>query len=153
VIVFDLACAGGHVFEAWFGSGADYETQQARGLVSCPICGVVEVRKAAMAPGVPAKGNRADTCSAGPRPRRSPPAPAEVKAALAALARAQVEALAGSEHVGRRFADEARAIHAGEARERPIHGEATLAEARALVEEGLPVAPLPLPSLPPDTTH
>jgi hypothetical protein len=151
MIVFDLACGAGHVFEAWFGSSSDYEDQRARGLVSCPICGASEVSKAVMAPNVGAKGNQAPAIV----PMRSggPPAPAEMKAMLAALARAQAKLLEGSEHVGSRFADEARAIHDGDAPQRSIHGQATHEEAKALIEEGVPVAPLPLPIVPPDLTN
>jgi len=151
MIVFDLACGEGHVFEAWFGSSADYDDQCARGLVSCPICGASDVTKAVMAPNVGAKGNRAP--AAVPMRSGGTPAPAEMKAVLAALAQAQAKLLEGSEHVGKRFADEARAIHDGDAPERPIHGQATHAEAKALIEEGVPVAPLPLPIVPPDSAH
>jgi hypothetical protein len=150
MIVFDLSCGQGHVFEAWFGSSADYEDQHARGLIACPICGGSEVSKAVMAPNVGAKGNQAPAAV----PMRSgAPAPAEMKAMLAALAKAQAKILEGSEHVGPRFADEARAIHEGDAPERAIHGQATHAEAKALIEDGVPVAPLPLPIVPPDTAH
>lgn len=151
MIVFDLACADRHIFEAWFGSSADYEEQRARGLVVCPICGDSEVAKAVMAPNVGAKGNR----SSKPVPMRSggAPAPAEMKAMLTALAKAQAKILEGSEHVGARFADEARAIHDGDAPERAIHGQATVEEARSLVEDGVPVVPLPLPVVPPEVTH
>ena len=150
MIVFDLACAKGHVFESWFGSSADYESQRERGLVSCPLCGDSEVGKALMAPNVGAKGNRA---SASLPMRSGGPAPAEMKAALAALAKAQAKALEGSEHVGARFAVEARAIHDGDAPDRAIHGRATAEEAKALVEDGVPVVPLPLPVVPPDSSH
>jgi len=150
MIVFDLACGQGHVFEAWFGSSADYESQRESGLVSCPICGAREVSKAVMAPNVGAKGNRAP--AAVPM-RAGPPAPTDLKAALAALAKAQAKALEGSEHVGARFAAEARAIHDGDAPERAIHGQATVEEAKALVEDGVPVVPLPLPIIPPEVSH
>ncbi len=129
MIVFDLSCAAGHVFEAWFGSQEDYEGQRSRGLVSCPVCNDPEVTKAPMAPRIATGGKDA------PSPR------AEMKALMAM----QAKMLAGSEDVGPRFAEEARAIHAGDAEERLIHGRATPAEARKLVEEGVPVAPLPLP--------
>lgn len=151
MIVFDLACAHGHVFEAWFGSSGDYEAQRERKLVSCPICGVDEVSKAVMAPNVGAKGNRA--VSSVPVRSGGAPAPAEMKAMLTVLAKAQAKLLEGSEHVGKRFADEARAIHDGDAPDRPIHGQATLEEAKSLVEDGVPVAPLPLPVVPPDVSH
>ena len=152
MIVFDLGCPAGHVFEAWFGSTVDYEDQRERGLVTCPVCGTSQVGKAVMAPAVAAKGNRGQAVV--PTRPNGPPAPAEMKAMLAALARAQAKALEGSEHVGPRFAEEARAIHDGAAPECLIHGQATLAEAKALVADGVPVAPLPLPvPPPPDTTH
>src|SRR3546814_8462767 len=121
MIVFDLRCAGGHVFEAWFGSSADYDDQRARNLVACPICGDASVEKALMAPNVAAKGNRTGDA-----------APAEVKAELAALAAAQEKALEGSEWVGRSFADRARAMHDGEEAHATIHGQATPAEAREI---------------------
>ena len=150
VIVFDLACPQAHVFEAWFGSSSDYEAQRERGLVSCPMCGASEIVKAVMAPNVGAKGNQVD--AAMPMPRQTP-GPAEMKTMLAALAKAQAKVLEGSEHVGARFADEARAIHDGDAPERAIHGQATVAEARSLAEEGVPVMPLPLPIVPPDLAN
>lgn len=147
MIVFDLCCGTSHVFEAWFGSGADYDDQRARGLLTCPICGTREVTKAVMAPSVGAKGNSVAKPASG-----DAMTPAAMKGMLAALARAQARALQGSEHVGPRFASEVRAIHDGEAPERPIHGQATMAEAKALAADGVPVAPLPLP-LTVETAH
>ena len=151
MIVFDLACPTGHVFEAWFGSTADYEAQRERGLVSCPMCGASDITKALMTPNVGAKGNSKANLPVPMHGGTSPPA--EIKAMLAALARAQAKALEGSEHVGRRFAEEARAIHDGDAIHRPIHGEATREEAKALIEDGVAVAPLPLPIIPPEASH
>lgn len=136
MIVFDLRCADAHVFEAWFASSTAYEDQRGRGLIACPVCGGTEVGKAVMAPNVSAKGNAA-------------PAPAVIKAAMAKLAAAQAKALEGSEWVGSRFPERARAMHAGETPDAPIHGQATLAEAKALADEGVPVAPLALPVVPP----
>jgi hypothetical protein len=141
MIVFDLRCANAHVFESWFGSSADYADQKDRGLVRCPLCDSDAVEKAVMAPNVAAKGNQRASVPAAPDD--------PVKAALAALARAQAKVLEGSEWVGPRFADRARAMHLGEESAAPIHGQATLQEARALLEEGVPVAPLPLPVVPP----
>ena len=138
MIVFDLRCSSGHVFEAWFGKSEDFEDQSARGLVTCPMCGDAQVGKAPMAPAVPVKGNRADA---------SDPAPdsQQMKAMMAKLAAAQREVLKQSSWVGDRFADEARAIHLREADARAIHGKATPAEAEQLAEEGIPVSPLPFP--------
>jgi hypothetical protein len=142
MIIFDLKCAPqGHVFEAWFGSSEDYEAQRARGLVACPICGAGEVEKAPMAPRVGATGSQDQA-----------PAPEAVKAALADMAAAQKKLLAGSDFVGDKFADEARAIHLGESEARAIHGQATPQEAEDLRDEGIPVAPLPFP-VPPETEN
>jgi hypothetical protein len=153
MIVFDLVCANDHVFEGWFASSVDYEEQRSRGLVACPLCGDTEVGKAVMAPNVTAKGNSGKSVVPVRSDNAPKPAPAEMKAMLAAIAKAQAKLLEGSEHVGRRFATEARAIHVGDAPERPIHGHATIKEAKALVEEGVPVAPLPLPVVPPEISH
>jgi hypothetical protein len=128
-----------HVFEAWFGSSEEFEAQKARGLVSCPLCGSGEVDKAPMAPRVGAKGNQAEGLP-----------PAQMKALLGAMADAQKQMLEKSEHVGPRFADEARAIHLGEAEARAIHGQATPKQADELRDEGIPVAPLPFPVIPPE---
>ena len=147
MIVFDLECGSqGHVFEAWFGSTADYESQRERGLVSCPICGDQQVAKAVMAPRVAAKGNqrpaetRSDMVAA---------APGEAKEMLRALAEVQRQVLAQSDYVGERFADEARSIHLGETPARSIYGKATADQTRSLLEEGIAVAPLPLPVIAP----
>ncbi len=148
MIVFDLVCApSGHVFEAWFGSSSAFEEQRGRGLVACPMCGSDEVAKAPMAPAVGAKGNASSPST--PPESLFGGAPEEVKTMLAAAAALQKSLLAGSEGVGPRFASEARAIHLGEADPRPIHGEATRAEAESLIEEGVAIAPLPFPVIPP----
>lgn len=142
MIVFDLKCAAqGHVFEGWFGSSDDYDSQSARGLVICPICGDADVGKAPMAPRVGAKGNQA------------PADPAAVKKALAEMADLQSRMLENSDFVGDRFPDEARAIHLGEAEARAIHGRASRDEAKTLVDEGIPVAPLPFPVPEPGKKH
>ena len=136
MIVFDLKCLGaGHVFEGWFGSSADYESQRERGLVQCPLCGSAKVEKAAMAPRLNAKANKGDAASD----------PKAVKAMMAKLASVQKKMLEGSDYVGERFADEARAIHLGETDARAIHGKASRAESESLIEDGIPVSPLPFP--------
>ena len=148
MIIFDLRCTHGHVFEAWFASSAAFEEQLGRGLVACPLCGSIDIAKAPMAPAVGAKSNSG---GAPPSPTSglfSGPAD-EAKAMLASAAALQKRLLEGSEGVGRRFAAEARAIHLGEADSRPIHGEASRAEAESLIEEGVPIAPLPFPVVPP----
>jgi hypothetical protein len=135
MIIFDLKCdPQGHVFEAWFGSSADYEDQRSRGLVACPICGGAEVAKAPMAPRVGAKGNQQADVSA-----------EAIKAKLSEMAKLQKKMLEQSDFVGDRFPDEARAIHIGEAEARAIHGRASREDARSLADEGIPVSPLPFP--------
>ena len=143
MIVFDLRCQpAGHVFEAWFASTDDYESQRKRGLVECPLCASPSIEKAVMAPRVGAKSNQP---SAPQAPNLVGGNPSDVKAMLAALAEVQRRILEKSDYVGERFADEARAIHFGEAAERAIYGKATRAETDSLIEDGIPVAQLPLP--------
>lgn len=155
MIVFDLSCKNaGHVFEIWFGSSADYEDQKARGLVSCPYCGATDVEKAVMAPAVGAKGNsRKDPAPAVVQAAANVPTPAQFKAMVSKLAEVQTRMLEGSEYVGASFAEEARSMHLGEQDSRPIHGQTSLEEAKALIEEGVPVAPLLLPVRPPNSEN
>jgi hypothetical protein len=133
MIVFDLQCRdGGETFEAWFRSNADYEEQRASGLVECPFCQSANIAKAPMAPRVPRKG--------GANP-------------LARLAEIQTQMLKDSRWVGDRFAETARAMHNGEVEREQVHGNATLEQAKSLVDEGVPVAPLPLPVTPPNQVN
>ncbi len=145
MIKYALKCPGGHAFESWFASAAAYDALEAAGRLTCAICGGSGVEKALMAPRL--RSTDADAEGAGaPSERTSerrlarPASPAE--AALTEL-RQRIEA--NTEDVGRRFAAEARAIHDGSAPERAIRGQADAAEARALVEEGVPILPLPFP--------
>ncbi|MBB4615620.1 DUF1178 family protein [Novosphingobium taihuense] len=163
MIVFDLQCGpNGHRFEGWFGSSQDYESQQARGLVSCPSCGSPDVVKAVMAPNVGRKGNQLPVPTRGtsepsPAPAAQPmanaPLPPEAVAMLKAVAAMQAESIKSSTWVGEKFADNARAMHYGEKDPAAIHGRATLDEARELIEEGIPVAPLLVPVVPPEETN
>ena len=152
MIVYDLHCDNGHRFEGWFGSSADYDSQQARGLVDCPECGSKTVGKAPMAPAVPAKGNTVEArAPAGKETQLSnAPMPPEVEKALRQLAKAQAKALKSSTYVGEKFADEARSQHYGEKAEAPIHGKATRKEAEDLAAEGISVAPILFPIAEPD---
>lgn len=145
MIVYDLACATyDHRFEGWFSSSDDFAHQRDGGLLACPQCGCKEIRKAPMAPAVPSKGSQGDSMSlAGGQSD-------EGKAALDALARMQSKALEGSQWVGQDFSEQARQMHYGERNAEPIHGEATLGEAKEMLDEGIGVAPLPFPVKPPD---
>lgn len=137
MIRYALKCASGHAFESWFQSAERFDTLAAAGHVACPMCGNTEVSKALMAPSV----RPARTAAAAPPAERPLAAPAsEIEEALAALRR---EVEKNSDYVGMNFAAEARRIHAGEAPERSIYGEARPEEARKLIEDGVPVAPLP----------
>jgi hypothetical protein len=127
MVRYSLSCADGHAFESWFQSATAYDDLAARGLLSCAECGSPRVGKALMAPSVATRDD-----PAGPLDPR--------EARLAALRRHIEES---SDYVGLSFAAEARAIHEGEKPERPIWGEAKPEEARALLEDGIPVAPLP----------
>lgn len=153
MIVFDLGCCKGHVFEAWFGSSEDYDDQRARGLVSCPICASTAIKKAVMAPHVGRKGNqiaiRSPAVDEAMPSISEGPSPEQAKAMLKALADAQAKVLEKSEWVGKGFADEARAMHLGDIEHRSIHGQTTPEEAKSLLDEGVPVAPLPFPVRPP----
>ena len=136
MIRYDLKCEHGHGFEARFPSSADYDDQAARGLVSCVACGSTKVEKALMAPRVPKKANTAEAA----QPMLSTGPSNELEKKLAAL-RAEIEK--NSDYVGDRFAAEARAMHVGDKEHRAIHGQATKEEAKSLIEDGVPVAPLP----------
>ena len=138
MVRYSLRCADGHAFESWFASAAAYDDLAGRGLLSCADCGGARIEKALMAPAVATAGLPPGP-PPGPPVARTPPRDKR-EAALAELRR-KVEA--ESTYVGPRFAAEARAIHEGAAPERSIYGEASGAEARALMEDGIPVAPLP----------
>ena len=164
MIVFDLICAEGeHRFEGWFGSTEDYDNQRNRGLLDCPVCGSINIAKAAMAPNVGRKGNQetaaaksADHCA---EPGAAQPVtntvavPAEYQEIIGKLAKAQEKFLASSEWVGEKFASRARDIHYGDAEEKPIYGTASQEEVADLVEEGIAALPLPLPVLPPESKN
>ncbi|NHB75207.1 DUF1178 family protein [Rhodobacter calidifons] len=141
MIRYSLRCRNDHGFDSWFKGADAFAALQAAGQIACPVCGSTEVRKDLMAPAVrPArKAHGAGLREGDGRPDLTAPA-SELEEKLAALRR-QIEE--NSEYVGMNFAAEARRMHAGEAPGRAIHGEARPDEARALIEEGLPVTPLP----------
>lgn len=155
MIVFDLECrSGGHRFEGWFGSSEEFTQQQERGLVSCPECGSGDVGKAVMAPKVGRKGNQGgETLPAASRPMSKGNLPPEAAKVMQKLAKMQAEALKGSRWVGESFSEDARAMHYGEREVENIHGQATLQEAKELLDEGIEVAPLPFPVAPPEEAN
>lgn len=163
MIVYDLECrAGQHRFEGWFASSDVFTSQQGRGLVSCPFCDSIDVVKAVQAPNVARKGNQLPELPAAAKPRAptpapvtnaGPPIPPEAVELFRAIASAQAEALKSSTYVGDKFADTARAIHYGEQDAEPIHGSATPDEARELFEEGVEIAPVLFPVVPPSEAN
>ncbi|MGB7316835.1 MAG: DUF1178 family protein [Planktotalea sp.] len=147
MIQYSLKCSKDHKFDSWFQSAAAFDKLQNAGLVTCAICGTVDVKKVLMAPAVrPARKSAAGKPQPNePRPdepRRGPlSAPASPAEQMVAEMRKQVEA--NSEYVGADFAKRARAMHDGDAPEKSIYGEAKIDEARKLLEDGVPVVPLP----------
>ena len=147
MIRYALRCAEGHAFESWFSDAAGFDGLRARGMVECPDCGSTQVDRALMAPRVRTTRAKAETPAPAPETRpakpdapKSPPDPDTIAKVMAHM-RAEVEKR--STYVGKSFAAEARAIHAGESDRGSIWGEATPKEARALAEDGIEVMPLP----------
>ena len=156
--VLSLQCSQTHSFEGWFGSEEDYQSQRARGLVSCPLCGDAEVTKLPSAPRLnlgavePVKSSVHLSAAAGEpgvavggQVTPSAAVPVAVQHMQAALLNAVKLVLANTEDVGAQFADEARKMHYGETKERGIRGQATREEAESLLEEGIEVMNLPIP--------
>ena len=136
--VLNLQCAHRHVFEGWFGSDDEFQSQLAASLVECPLCGDTAVTKLPSAPRL----------NLGAQPE---PAPKQAVAAMpdTDLQRAWLKmvhhVMANTEDVGERFAEEARKIHYGETEQRGIRGQASREDTEALLEEGIGVLPLPMP--------
>jgi hypothetical protein len=132
MIRYALACEHGHEFEGWFGASDEFDDQSARGLIECPVCGARSVRKQIMAPAV--AGTKASTPDLPPEARQM---------MMEALGRVRRHVEENFDNVGDAFAREARAIHEGRSEDRGIYGQATSQEVRKLVEDGVPVAPMP----------
>ncbi|GJD91133.1 MULTISPECIES: DUF1178 family protein [Methylobacterium] len=144
MIRYALVCEAGHEFESWFPSSDSYDDQAARGLVACPVCDSTKVGKALMAPRL-ARTDQATAPVPAPAEDARVPMISEPERQVRAMLRAfRAHVVANSEAVGPRFAEEARKIHYGESEERSIHGQASPEEARALIEEGISVAALPI---------
>ncbi len=136
MIKFALSCQSNHQFEGWFASSDEFETQRQRAIVACPICGSCDVEKALMAPSLTTSKNRDIVkVAAGGQAR---------KKILAKMKKLRDQITTNAENVGESFPEEARKIHYGEAEERGIYGEASLDEAKKLVDEGVQIAPLPV---------
>ena len=160
MIKYALLCESGHAFESWFSDSESFDTQAKRGFVECPVCQSKQVTKALMAPAVSTSRRReairesAEAIPApAPAPIAAPPAPVALLDERQQQMRAMIRELhqkltENSVDVGDKFPEEARRMHDGETPQRSIRGQATLEEAKALVEDGIPV--LPIPTLPDD---
>lgn len=161
MIKYSLVCDKGHEFESWFPNSDAFDTQAKRGFVECPQCRSTKVTKAIMAPRIARsdRGRRSVDISAqdasakdsGPRPANVPAPPQQVallderqQAVRAMIHELRRKIVENSTDVGTSFPDQARKMHEGEIPQRSIYGQATLEEAEALVEEGVPVMPVPI---------
>ena len=142
MIQFSLKCSNDHRFDSWFHSSEAYEKLEKSGLVTCVVCGEISITKAVMAPRVRPARNAAVTGSTlkGPQQGALTAATTPSEKAMAAL-KSHIESSA--DYVGKDFAREARAMHDGTTPDRAIYGEAAPEEARRLIEDGVPIAPLP----------
>jgi hypothetical protein len=158
MIRYALRCERGHTFESWFQDSSAFDAQVKRKLVSCPACDSVKIEKAIMAPRVVAKKGRQraepapvpTTPAPAPAPAESPaatPTPllmAQERELRAKLKELRDHIVKNADNVGERFPNEARKMHYGDIEHRPIYGEASPDEARALIDEGVEVSPLPV---------
>ena len=154
MIRYALHCDRNHEFESWFQSSSAYDSQVKRKLVTCPICGSAKVDKAIMAPRIVGKKGRGPAApppepAATPAPEAAPSGSTSLLMAQERELRAKLKELRdhivkNADDVGERFPTEARKMHYGETEHRPIYGEASIEEARELIEEGIEVAPIPV---------
>jgi hypothetical protein len=153
MIRYSLRCEKDHSFESWFQSSAAYDAQVRRKLVACPVCGSAKVEKAIMAPQIVSKKGReiaapaqepAASASEIAAPASTPLLMAQERELRAKLKELRDHIVKNADNVGERFPNEARKMHYGDMEHRPIYGEASPDEARALIDEGVEVSPLPV---------
>jgi hypothetical protein len=140
MIRYDLICDKEHAFDGWFRNSEAYDAQVAAGQVVCPVCGSMTVAKQLMTPGIPAKSNQR---AEGRMPVFAGRKDEKVSELVEAVRKLRRQVEENADYVGDRFAEEARRIHYNEVKSRGIYGEASLEEAKALLEEGVEVHPLP----------
>jgi hypothetical protein len=140
MIRYDLLCDKEHAFDGWFRDSEAYDVQHAAGQVVCPVCGSTAVSKQLMTPGIPAKANRRGESR---RPVFAAHKEGKVAELIEAVRKLRQHVEENADYVGDRFAEEARKIHYNEVEPRGIYGEASLEEAKSLLEEGVDVHPLP----------
>lgn len=143
MIQYTLKCSQDHRFDSWFQSAEAYDKLKGAGMVTCSVCGDGDVEKAMMAPRVRPARNAAAPQTPESAPAQPGPLSAPASDLEQAMAHMKKQVEENSDYVGVNFAKEARAMHDGEAPERSIYGEAKIDEAKALIEDGIPVAPLP----------
>ena len=153
MIRYSLHCDRGHIFESWFQSSSAYESQEKRKLVNCPVCGSAKVQRSIMAPQIVSKKGRSQSNDA-PAPSQAteiaapesttPLLMAQERELRAKLRELRDHIVKNADNVGERFPNEARKMHYGDIEHRPIYGEASADEARALIDEGVEVSPLPV---------
>ncbi|MGY3693886.1 hypothetical protein ACVIGA_003966 [Bradyrhizobium sp. USDA 3240] len=149
MIRYTLRCERGHQFESWFQSSAAYESQERRHLIDCPSCGSDKIERAIMAPQIVSKKGRERAQPAPAAPVEAPPAEstslmmAQERELRSKLKELRDHIVKNADNVGERFPNEARKMHYGDIEHRPIYGEASPEEARALIDEGVEVSPLP----------
>jgi hypothetical protein len=154
MIHYHLRCERGHAFESWFQSSSAYVTQEKRKLVNCPACGSAKVERAIMAPQIVSKKSRdrkepapapvAATSTEVTAPASTPLLMAQERELRVKLKELRDHIVKNADNVGERFPNEARKMHYGDIEHRPIYGEASPDEARALIDEGVEVSPLPV---------
>ena len=152
MIHYSLRCERGHTFESWFQSSSAYESQEKRKLVSCPSCGSTKVERGIMAPRIVSKKGRADpgpttaeaTSTEVTTTESTPLLMAQERELRAKIKELRDHITKNADNVGERFPNEARKMHYGDIEHRPIYGEASPDEARALIDEGVEVSPLPV---------
>jgi len=144
--VLDLQCASQHAFEGWFASEDEFQSQLTSGLLECPMCGDKKVVKMLSAPRLNFGAAPSSQAPAEPQAASSAVAPVPAPAEQAAFLQALRHVIEHTEDVGQAFADEARAMHYGDAEPRNIRGQTSVQQALQLVEEGIEILPLPLPA-------
>jgi len=150
MIRYTLRCERGHQFESWFQSSSAYESQERRHLIGCPSCGSDKIERAIMAPQIVSKKGREPARPAPAAPVEATPTEstslmmAQERELSSKLKELRDHIVKNADNVGERFPNEARKMHYGDIEHRPIYGEASPEEARALIDEGVEVSPLPV---------
>lgn len=164
MIRYELTCSQAHDFEGWFRNSADFEAQNKKSLITCPVCGSQEIEKKLMAPAVSTARRKAAMAVSDSDAQAAPAPPGENEAGsdaavqnaalvpqdlkqkevLDALRELRKQMIASSDDVGEQFPEEARRMHYGESEQRSIHGQTSLEEAKSLIDEGIDILPLPV---------